>query len=161
MNISEVIQFWLDSAEDDWPVAGHLIASGDYHYALFFAHLHTEKLLAEIRTQSRKATTTAGKERVIAQVQDLLRVLRAQDLTISAAYLYGSHATGTAGPDSDIDVAVVSPDLTGDRLQDWIRLTITATSIDPRFEVIGFRPEQFRDEHPLAWEVKTQGIPLS
>ncbi len=45
MNISEVVQFWLDSAEDDWPVAGHLIASGDYHYALFFAHLHTEKLL--------------------------------------------------------------------------------------------------------------------
>lgn len=61
-------------------------------------------------------------------------------------------------PDSDIDVAVISPDLTGDRLQDWMRLTVTATSIDPRFEVVGFRPEQFRDEHPLAWEVKTLGI---
>jgi HEPN domain-containing protein len=45
MNVSEVVQYWLDSAEDDWPVVDHLIASGDYHYALFFAHLHTEKLL--------------------------------------------------------------------------------------------------------------------
>jgi predicted nucleotidyltransferase len=116
--------------------------------------------MAEVRTRSGKAATAASRERVIAQVQDLLRVLRAQNLTISAAYLYGSHAAGTAGPDSDIDVAVISPDLTGDRLQDWMRLTVTATSIDPRFEVVGFRPEQFRDEHPLAWEVKTRGILL-
>jgi HEPN domain-containing protein len=45
MNTPEVIQYWLNSAEDDWPVVDHLIASGDYHYALFFAHLYTEKLL--------------------------------------------------------------------------------------------------------------------
>ena len=53
---------------------------------------------------------------------------------------------------------MISPDLTGDRLQDWVRLTTLATRLDARFEVIGFRPEQFRDEHPLAWEVKTRGI---
>ena len=45
MNVSEVVQYWLDSAEDDLPVVDHLIASGDYHYALFFAHLYIEKLL--------------------------------------------------------------------------------------------------------------------
>jgi predicted nucleotidyltransferase len=94
----------------------------------------------------------------MAQVQELLRILRTQGIEIKAAYLYGSFAAGTAGPDSDIDVAVISSDLTGDRLQDWMRLTYEATRIDPRFEVIGFRPEQFRDEHPLAWEVKTRGI---
>ena len=32
--------------------------------------------------------------------------------------------------------------------------------IDVRMEVIGFRPEQFRDENPLAWEVKTRGLQL-
>ena len=64
----------------------------------------------------------------------------------------------TVAIERDIDVAVVSPDLTGDRLQDWVRLTTLATRLDARFEVIGFRPEQFRDEHPLAWEVKTRGI---
>lgn len=97
----------------------------------------------------------------MAQVDELLRTLRAQNLQITATYLYGSYATGTAGPDSDIDVAVISPDLTGDRLQDWMRLNYVATAIDARFEVIGFRPEQFRDEHPLAWEVKTRGILVS
>lgn len=94
----------------------------------------------------------------MAQIEELLRTFRSQDLTVTAAYLFGSHASGAAGPDSDIDIAIISPDLTGDRLRDWMRLNFVATGIDPRFEVIGFRPEQFRDEHPLAWEVKKHGI---
>lgn len=45
MNVSEVVRYWLESVEDDWPVVEYLMSSGDFHYALFFAHLHTEKLL--------------------------------------------------------------------------------------------------------------------
>lgn len=114
--------------------------------------------MTEVVTAAGKTTSVTRRERVIAQVQELLRVLRTQGIEINASYLYGSFAAGKAGPDSDIDVAVISSDLTGDRLQDWMRLNYEATRIDPRFEVIGFRPEQFRDEHPLAWEVKTRGI---
>ncbi len=99
-------------------------------------------------------------ELVIEKVERLLSTLRTEGLTISMAYLYGSHATATPHSDSDIDVAIVSPDLTGHRLEDWCRLNQMATQIDVRMEVIGFRPEQFRDEHPLAWEVKTKGVRL-
>ncbi len=28
MDVSEIIAYWLDSAEDDWPVVTHLLASG-------------------------------------------------------------------------------------------------------------------------------------
>ena len=97
-------------------------------------------------------------QEIIGKVHELLRALRADGLTITRAYLYGSYALNSAHSDSDIDVAIVSPDLTGDRLQDWLRLTLIATSLDTRFEVIGFRPEQFNDEHPLVWEIKTKGI---
>jgi len=45
VNVEEVVQYWLELAEDDWPVAEHLLASGDHHYALFFGHLYLEKLL--------------------------------------------------------------------------------------------------------------------
>jgi len=45
VNVDEVVQYWLELAKDDWPVAEHLLASGDYHYALFFGHLYLEKLL--------------------------------------------------------------------------------------------------------------------
>ena len=57
-------------------------------------------------------------------------------------------------------MAIVSPDLEGIRVDDWVRLNLPASYIDARMQVIGFRPEQFRDEHPLAWEVKTKGVKL-
>jgi HEPN domain-containing protein len=52
MNVGEVVQYWLESAEDDWPVAEHLLTSGDYHYALFFGHLYLEKLLKALVVQA-------------------------------------------------------------------------------------------------------------
>jgi len=108
--------------------------------------------MAEVQIEER--------EEVMEKVRRLVETLRAEGLYIMAAYLYGSHAVGTPRWDSDIDVAIVSPDLSGDRLEDWCRLNKPATRIDVRMEVIGFRPEQFRDEHPLAWEVKTKGIKI-
>ena len=109
--------------------------------------------MAEIRTKTRVE--------VIEKVERLLEVLRAEGVDATAAYIYGSQAVGTSHRDSDIDVAIVSPGLSGDRLEDWCRLNRLATQIDVRMEVIGFRPEQFRDEHPLAWEVRTKGVRLA
>lgn len=45
MNFDEVVQYWIELADADWPVVGHLFNSGDYRYALFFGHLYLEKLL--------------------------------------------------------------------------------------------------------------------
>ncbi len=45
MDSDGVVRYWVALAEEDWPVAEHLLASGDYHYALFFGHLYLEKLL--------------------------------------------------------------------------------------------------------------------
>ena len=45
VNVDTVVRYWLETAEDDWPVAEHPFASGDYRYALFFGHLYLEKLL--------------------------------------------------------------------------------------------------------------------
>ncbi len=108
--------------------------------------------MAEIRIET--------KENVIGKVRKLLKVLSAEGLQIAAAYLYGSYAVGNPGQHSDIDVAIISPDLSGVRMDDWVRLNVPASYIDARMEVMGFRPEQFRDEHPLAWEVKMKGTRL-
>ncbi|MCX7838171.1 MAG: nucleotidyltransferase domain-containing protein [Anaerolineae bacterium] len=91
----------------------------------------------------------------------LIAVLKAKGLQIERAYLYGSYAKGHARPDSDIDIAIVSKDLTGDWLDDYCRLTRIADEVDPRIEVISFLPQDFRDENPLVWEIKSFGIPLT
>lgn len=45
MNVDKVVQYWTESAAEDWPVTKHLLDSGAYQYALFFGHLYLEKLL--------------------------------------------------------------------------------------------------------------------
>lgn len=52
MNIQQVVQYWLETAQDDWPVVEHLFDSSDYHYALFFGHLYIEKLLKALIVQT-------------------------------------------------------------------------------------------------------------
>ncbi|MDI6890354.1 MAG: HEPN domain-containing protein [Thermodesulfovibrionales bacterium] len=48
MDKKQSIQYWLESAEDDWKVANHLFEKGDYPYSLFFGHLTIEKILKAI-----------------------------------------------------------------------------------------------------------------
>ena len=43
MNIQEYIQYWLDCAEHDLPVAEHLFEKGDYSWSLFIRHIVLEK----------------------------------------------------------------------------------------------------------------------
>ncbi len=108
--------------------------------------------MAEVRIETQ--------EEIVDKVRRLLTILSSEGLNIAAAYLYGSRVLDAAYKDSDIDVAIVSADLSGDRLEDWCRLNKVSRQIDVGMEVIGFRPERFRDESPLAWEVKTRGIKL-
>lgn len=48
MDKSEKVKFWIQSAEDDWQVANHLMEKRDYPYALFLGQLSVEKLLKAI-----------------------------------------------------------------------------------------------------------------
>jgi predicted nucleotidyltransferase len=90
-------------------------------------------------------------------VTRFLEQVEGSGLRLASAYLYGSHAEGTARPDSDIDVALISEDFTGDWLEDYRKIVDALLRSDSRIEPVRFRPEQFCDEHPLAWEIKTKG----
>jgi predicted nucleotidyltransferase len=60
--------------------------------------------------------------------------------------LYGSHARGEAGPDSDIDLVVISSDLARwpalERLELLSRLT---AGLGAPLEVLGYTPDEVRD----------------
>ena len=56
------------------------------------------------------------------KIAELVDLLRTEGVEIAAVYLYGSQVTGASHPDSDIDVAVISPTLSGERVTDWCRL---------------------------------------
>ncbi|MBI4671262.1 MAG: nucleotidyltransferase domain-containing protein [Chloroflexi bacterium] len=92
--------------------------------------------------------------------KEYIAALRDSGLQIQAAYLYGSQAKGTAHEWSDIDIAIIAPNLSGDWHDDLVRLNLLANRIDSRIEAVGYLPKNFRDESPLVWEIKMTGIPL-
>lgn len=94
------------------------------------------------------------------KARQFISALKSNGLTIQAAYLYGSHARGTAREWSDIDIAVVARNLSGNWHNDFLSLARVSHTIDSRIEAIGYIPRTFRDESPLVWEIKTTGIQL-
>ena len=108
--------------------------------------------MGEVQTETQKD--------IINIVKKYLETLKTQGTNIIASYLYGSYAKGAPHKDSDIDVAIISDDLSETFMDNWCKLNNIANRIDVRMEVVGFLPENFRDENPLAWEIKTKGIKL-
>ena len=82
-------------------------------------------------------------------------------MRISAVYLFGSFARGTEHQWSDIDIAIISPDLSDDRFEARVRLMKVSAELDARIEPAPFRPEDFIDDDPLVWEIKKDGILIS
>ena len=81
-----------------------------------------------------------------------------KDYILRQMFLFGSTAAGTAGEDSDIDIAVVADDFSGDAIEDTFRLMKTRRKIDLRIEPHAFLPSDFHAGNPLAAEIMRTGI---
>jgi predicted nucleotidyltransferase len=90
--------------------------------------------------------------RFLADVQQRRRIV--------TVYLYGSQIKGTATDLSDIDLAIVSPDFTGDLFQERVALMRLAAEIDDRIEPRLFRPDDFTINDPLVSEIQRTGVRL-
>jgi predicted nucleotidyltransferase len=74
-----------------------------------------------------------GKDAVVARVKRYAdRVAR--EFPVRMVVLFGSQVSGEASPDSDIDVAVVFEEITGDYLTAAARLCALRNDIDPMIE---------------------------
>lgn len=83
-----------------------------------------------------------------------------KEIKVSKVILYGSYAKGTQHKDSDIDVAVVSSDFTGDTVEDRLKLMKCRWEIDLGIEPMPFRPEDFISDDPFVREIIETGIEL-
>lgn len=94
------------------------------------------------------------------KAEEFIKELKKHKIRISNAFIYGSYAKGTARIDSDIDLALISPDFSGNRYLDSIKIIPLRRKIDNRIEPVTFRPEDFNEVDPLATEIKKYGIKL-
>lgn len=97
---------------------------------------------------------------IIKIIDIFLDKLNRSGITVEEAYLFGSHARGSADKWSDIDIAIISSSLSNDRFDERLRLMKLASEIDSRIEPVPFRADTFIDEDPLVWEIKKEGISI-
>jgi predicted nucleotidyltransferase len=76
-------------------------------------------------------------------------------IKVDAIYLFGSFAKGIAGPDSDIDLLVVSSDWTDNIIEDTMLLMRARRKIDLRIEPHPIRPEELED-NPFIVSLKPE-----
>ncbi len=81
-----------------------------------------------------------------------------KQVDVKHIYLYGSYAKGTYSPDSDIDIAVVGDDFSGDPIEDTLVLMKIRRKIDYRIEPRPFKTSDFNLSNPLAREIMNTGI---
>lgn len=99
---------------------------------------------------------------VIEKVKRFAKTLKDEGIQVAKVILYGSQVAGKFHRDSDIDVAIVSPDFGKDRFQEGVKLFEIAYKIDPRLEPVPISIQSFENETwlPLIYEIKTNGIEI-
>jgi predicted nucleotidyltransferase len=84
-----------------------------------------------------------------------------KEYKLCGVYVYGSYAKGNFTADSDIDIAVVAEDFTGDLVEDTFRLMKLRRKVDYRIEPRPFMAELFNESNPEAREVMETGIRIA
>lgn len=98
------------------------------------------------------------KDSTIKIVTRYIEELEKNQIHIIEAIIFGSHAKGTAKPESDIDIALISNAFIGNRFEDRRRIVPLRRKIDSRIEPVPFKPEDFKNGGTLAEEIKRTGV---
>lgn len=77
-------------------------------------------------------------------IKKYLDMLRAKNIRVKKAILFGSLAAGTGDEDSDIDLAIVSPDLGQDRFKESVLLKKLTFEIDVDISPRPYSVEQYQ-----------------
>ena len=96
---------------------------------------------------------------IAGKLKELHEALRKRGIKVTKIILYGSRASGRHYKDSDIDVAIVSPDFGKDPVEEGMMLFEIACDIDPRFEPVPLSVKSYKKDTwvPLIYEIRKNG----
>lgn len=86
--------------------------------------------------------------------------LVSKKITVVQAYVFGSSVREIRHDWSDIDLAIVSSDFSGDRFEDYKLLIPFILEVDRSLEVHPFHPRDFNEDNPFIKEILTSGLKI-
>jgi predicted nucleotidyltransferase len=95
-------------------------------------------------------------------IKRFVDALAKKGIQIDQVILYGSYASGNVHSDSDLDLAIISPDFGKDRFEEGKSLLQTAWRVDPRLQPVPISSEAFEKNTwvPLIHEIREKGIEI-
>ncbi len=93
-------------------------------------------------------------------ILEYISFLRKSYPDLTKVYMFGSFAKGSAGRDSDIDLAMVFDEV-ADTFDRQVQLMKIRRQYDARIEPHVFRAADFDKSHPLAEEILLTGVEVS
>ncbi|MCX6154523.1 MAG: nucleotidyltransferase domain-containing protein [Candidatus Kapabacteria bacterium] len=90
-------------------------------------------------------------------IDDFIEECKIRNIFFSKVILFGSYAKGHSNEDSDIDLALVSDQFSGNPFADWHKLS----PINIKFSLIESHPfssKYFEESDPFIEEIKRTGI---
>lgn len=87
-----------------------------------------------------------------------------KDYRVTSAIVFGSYAQGTANEESDIDLAIISPDFKNYPEMELLKkLSRKTLFVDTSLEVLAFTPEELAapDPRSLTYQIKTKGFAVT
>ena len=96
-------------------------------------------------------------DNVLKAVAHFLEEVEGSGIRLVSAYLYGSHAEGRARPDSDIDVALIAEDFTGDLLEDHRKIVDALLRSDPGLSRCASDPSSSATSTPWPGRLRPRG----
>jgi len=101
------------------------------------------------------------KKKELGSINQYIELLKQEGIDVSKVILFGSYAKGTAKPESDIDIAVVSSQFGKNNLKEMMLLRRIALKIDSHIEPLPFSPREINDRYStLAQEILKHGIAI-
>ena len=99
---------------------------------------------------------------VMTKLKRFYKAIEENGIRVNKIILYGSHASGKFHKDSDIDVAVISPDFGKDRFEEGVKLRRIAGKIDYLIEPVPLSTKSYKKDTwvPLIYEIRTKGIEI-
>lgn len=100
-----------------------------------------------------------NRDQGIALARRFKNLLRQRGFPVRRVVLFGSVAKGTARPDSDIDIAVVTEPFHESRIREGGSILLASKDVDVRIETVTLHEEDFdRPFFTLGREIERTGI---
>ena len=101
------------------------------------------------------------KDHALKKARELIALLKSSGIDIYEAFMFGSAAIDKIDEYSDIDVAIVSKDFTGEPFYDVKKISKFRRAVDLKLEVHTFSLSGILENPPLFFlEIKSKGIPI-